>query len=54
VHDVVIPHLTVSETPVEVDVRLPIAARARGVTWIEEAADGRWSVRREFALQGVA
>jgi 2'-5' RNA ligase len=53
-HDVVIPHLTVSETPVDVDVPLPIEARARGVTLIEETADGRWSLRRVFRLQGVA
>jgi 2'-5' RNA ligase len=53
-HDVVIPHLTVSETPVEVDAPLPIKSAARAVEWIEEAADGRWSVRRVFALQGVA
>jgi hypothetical protein len=49
-HDVVIPHLTVSKTPVEIDVQLPIAAVAREVTWIEEAADGRWSVRRVLPL----
>ncbi|HET7129773.1 MAG TPA: 2'-5' RNA ligase family protein [Gaiellaceae bacterium] len=49
-HDVVTPHLTVSETPVEVDVPLPIKAVARAVTLIEEAADGRWSVRRVFPL----
>ena len=53
-HAVVTPHLTVSETPVEVDVRLPIKAAAGEVTLIEEALDGRWSVRRVFPLQGVA
>jgi len=48
-----IPHLTVT-TP---DVRLPIAARAREVTLIEERrTDRRWEVRRAFPLgnQGVA
>jgi hypothetical protein len=51
-----IPHLTISETPIEVQVQLPIAARAGEVTLIEESeSDGRWSVRRTFALgQGVA
>jgi hypothetical protein len=53
-HDVVIPHLTVSDSPIEVDVELPIRATAREVTLIEEGADGRWSVRRRFPLQGVA
>lgn len=53
-HDVVIPHLTVSDVPVEVDIELPISAVAREVTLIEEGADGRWSVRRRFPLQGVA
>jgi 2'-5' RNA ligase len=50
-HDVVIPHLTLSETPIAVDVELPIASRAREVTLIEEAeADGRWTVRLTFPL----
>ena len=53
VHDVVIPHLTVSEVPVDIDVALPIRATARGVTLIEQAADGRWSGRRVFALTGA-
>jgi 2'-5' RNA ligase len=53
-HDVIVPHLTVSSVPVEVDVELPVRAVAREVTLIEEAADGRWSVRRVFPLQGVA
>jgi 2'-5' RNA ligase len=52
--DAVVPHLTVSYAPVDVDVALPIRTRAREVTLIEEAADGRWSVRRAFPLQGVA
>jgi 2'-5' RNA ligase len=53
-HDVVVPHLTVSYVPIELDVELPIHANARAVTLIEEGADGRWSVRRVFPLQGVA
>jgi hypothetical protein len=53
-HDVVIPHLTVSEDAIEVEITLPIKATARAVTLIEEAPDGRWAVRRRFALQGVA
>ena len=55
-HDEPIPHLTVSETPIDVQLELPIACRAREVTLIEESeADGRWSVRRAFPFgQGVA
>ncbi|HST13772.1 MAG TPA: 2'-5' RNA ligase family protein [Gaiellaceae bacterium] len=53
-HDVLIPHLTVSAVPVEVDIELPIRASAREVTLIEEEADGGWSVRRVFPLHGVA
>jgi hypothetical protein len=44
----------VSYVPVDVDIALPIRARAREVTLIEEAPAGRWSVRRVFPLQGVA
>jgi 2'-5' RNA ligase superfamily len=57
IHDEVIPHLTVSETPIEVQVELPIACRAHEVTLIEQSeSDDRWSVRRVFPLgdQGVA
>jgi 2'-5' RNA ligase len=53
-HDVLVPHLTVSYAPIEVDVELPIRATVRAVTLIEEAVDGRWFVRRVFPLQGVA
>ena len=53
-HEVVIPHLTVSEDPIEVDIPLPIKASARAVTLIEEAADGRWAVRRVFPLSPTA
>jgi len=51
-----IPHLTISEMPIDVQVQLPITGRANEVTLIEESeSDGRWSTRRTFALgQGVA
>jgi hypothetical protein len=53
-HDVVVPHLTVSETPLELDLPLPIHAVATGVSLIEEASPGgRWSVRARYPL-GVA
>jgi len=49
--DAVIPHLTVGETPLELDARLPIACRAREVTLIEQDESGeRWRVRRRFPL----
>ena len=48
--DVVIPHLTVSETPIDVQVELPISSRVREVTLIEEGGDGRWAVRTSFPL----
>lgn len=50
IHEVVTPHLTVSEEPIDVEIALPIRATAREVTLIEEAADGRWAVRRVFPL----
>ena len=54
-HETVIPHVTVSEEPVEVDVPLPISSRADEVTLIEEVEPGRWTARSRFALgQGVA
>jgi 2'-5' RNA ligase superfamily len=48
--DAVIPHLTVSETPIELEVDLPIASRAVEVTLIEEQSDGTWANRRTFPL----
>jgi 2'-5' RNA ligase superfamily len=48
--ETVVPHLTISEQPLDCDVALPIAARADAVTLIEEQADGRWVTRRRFAL----
>jgi 2'-5' RNA ligase len=55
VHDIVVPHLTVSDSgPVELDLPLPIAAHAHEVTLIEEAeADGRWTVRLAFPLASL-
>jgi len=51
VHDEVVPHLTVSEQPLDVQIVLPIPCRAREVALIEEQeADGRWVARRHFAL----
>jgi hypothetical protein len=51
-HDEPIPHLTVSETPIDLDVELPIASRAHEVTLIEEdEATGRWTRRRSFPLR---
>jgi len=52
-HDEPIPHLTVSETPIDVSFELPITSRAHEVTLIEEAPDGRWAVRRRFSLSAV-
>jgi len=49
--DAVIPHLTIGETPLELDAPLPIACRAREVTLIEQDESGeRWRVRRRFPL----
>ena len=52
-HDVLIPHLTVSRAPIDLEIALPIRGTARELTLIQET-DGRWSVRRVFPLQGVA
>jgi len=50
-HDEVIPHLTVSEQPIDVQIELPIACRAHEVVLIEEQEeDGRWTPRRAFPL----
>ena len=55
-HDEIIPHVTISVTPVDVNVPLPIACHAHEVTLIEQSDDdGRWSVVRRFPLgSGVA
>jgi 2'-5' RNA ligase superfamily len=49
--DVVIPHLTVSETPIDVHLELPISSHASEVTLIEEGADGHWAIRSTFSLR---
>jgi 2'-5' RNA ligase len=52
-HDEVIPHLTISETPIDVQLELPIAARAREVMLIEEdEPSGRWAARLHLPLLG--
>jgi 2'-5' RNA ligase len=54
IHDEVIPHLTLSDSaPIEAQFELPISARAREVTLIEEhEQDGRWSARLHLPLLG--
>jgi 2'-5' RNA ligase superfamily len=57
-HDEVVPHLTVSMAPIDAEIALPIACRAREVLLIaEREADGRWDVCERLPLaaaQGVA
>jgi hypothetical protein len=48
--ETVVPHLTISEHPLDCAFELPIAARADTVTLIEQQADGHWLSRRRFAL----
>jgi 2'-5' RNA ligase len=49
--DAVVPHLTVGETPLELDPPLPIACRACEVTLIEQdEPDGHYRVRRRLSL----
>ncbi len=49
--DETIPHLTVSETPIDLQIALPIAAHAHEVTLIEQAErTGRWAARARFPL----
>ncbi|MFL5927138.1 MAG: 2'-5' RNA ligase family protein [Gaiellaceae bacterium] len=49
--DEAIPHLTVSETPIDFRPELPIAARAQAVTLIErDESSARWAPRRTFPL----
>jgi hypothetical protein len=50
-YDEVIPHLTVSGQPIDVQIELPIACRAREIVLIDEREeDGRWTARRSFPL----
>jgi len=48
--DEVIPHLTVSETPLDLTLDLPIACRAHEVVLIEEDSAGLWHPRRAYTL----
>ena len=49
--DEVIPHVTVSETPLELELVLPVACRAHEVVLIEEEEpDGNWTTRARFEL----
>ncbi len=50
VHTTLVPHLTVSETVIDIDIDLPIPSRAAEVTLIEEGPDGMWRTRSRFAL----
>jgi hypothetical protein len=50
VHEEVIPHLTVSEAPIDVAIDLPIHAHARDVALIEEDDRGHWHERARFPL----
>jgi 2'-5' RNA ligase len=53
VHDEVIPHLTISNTAIDVELELPIAARAREVMLIEEdEPSGLWAARLHLPLLG--
>ena len=60
IHDEVIPHLTVAlgdaalqdRIEAELSPALPIEARAREVTLLEEQADGSWRTRERFPLRG--
>ena len=48
-----IPHLTISDTPIEVQLQLPITSRAREVMLIEEdEPSGRWAARLHLPLLG--
>lgn len=51
-HTVLAPHLTVSYTVIDVEIRLPIASVATEVTLIEEQPDEMWRVRATFTLGG--
>ena len=48
--DTIIPHLTVSEQPLPLELDLPIRSRADAVTLMQEANDYTWSIRRVFPL----
>jgi 2'-5' RNA ligase len=49
--DIAVPHLTLSEAPIDVNVSLPIAARMHEVVLIEEdESSGQWTTRARFPL----
>jgi 2'-5' RNA ligase len=48
--ELVIPHLTLSETPIDVEIDLPISSRAKEVALIEQGRDSRWRIRATFSL----
>jgi hypothetical protein len=48
--ETIIPHLTLSERPIQVELDLPIRSRAGSVSLIEQSSDGTWSTRRLFTL----
>lgn len=53
IHDEVIPHVTIADTAIDVELQLPIAARAREVTLIEEdEPSGQWAARLHLPLLG--
>ena len=54
-HETIVPHVTVGRHVPDDEERriaaeLPLHCRADSVTWLEEQPDGRWRVRRRFAL----
>jgi hypothetical protein len=46
----IVPHLTLSERPIQVELDLPIRSRADTVSLIEQSSDSTWSTRRLFPL----
>jgi hypothetical protein len=48
--ETIIPHLTLSERPIQVELDLPIRSRADTVSLIEQSSDGTWSTSRLFPL----
>ena len=53
VHDIVVPHLTIASTPVDVDAQLPIHCHAAEVQLLEEDDASVFRVRRSFPLRGA-
>jgi len=46
----IVPHLTLSERPIRVELDLPIRSRADAVSLVEQGTDGGWFTRRRFRL----